>query len=156
MSDISTEITRLQNAKSKLIEFGNTFCPKLFDSANPITIDNIAEALTSFASKITGAVIVKTVSNSVTLQPLITAAETQERPVVIFVAAPAEMVQNLSAIPISQSCGAVFVKLTNKFSYQLGNYNISESKAGDIYIINPFTLDAIKANFSGVPDNVVS
>ena len=155
MSDISTEITRLQNAKSKLIEFGNTFCPKLFDSSNPVTIDNIAEALASFASKVTGTVLIKNVSNSDTLQPLITAAETQERPVVIFVAAPAAMVQNVSAIPISLSCGAVFVKLTNKFSYQLGDYNISGSVVGDIYIINPLTLDVTKANFNRVPDNVV-
>lgn len=153
MSDISTEITRLQNAKSKLIEFGNTFCPKLFDSSDPVTIDNIAEALASFASKVTGIVIIKTVSDSNTLQPLITSAEAQQRPIVIFTNGPVAMVQNLATIKILESCGAVFVRITKGFSYPLGNYDISQLTQGDVLIMNPFTLDITKLNFAGVPAN---
>lgn len=155
MSDISTEITRLQNAKSKLIEFGNTFCPKLFDSSDPVTIDNIAEALASFASKVTGTVLIKNVSNSDTLQPLIASAEVQQRPIVIFTNGPTEMVVNLAAIKISESCGAIFARLMKGFSYPLGDYNISQAAQGDVYIINPFTLDVTKLNFAGAPTNAV-
>lgn len=153
MSDISTEITRLQNAKSKLIEFGNTFCPKLFDSSDPVTIDNIAEALASFASKVTGTVLIKNVSNSDTLQPLIASAETQQRPIVIFVNGPTAMVANLGAIKISESCGAIFVRIMSTFSYPLGNYDVSTLTQGDVCIIDPFTSDVTKLNFAGAPTN---
>lgn len=45
MSDISTEITRLKDAKSDLISICNKLASKSVSTTNPPTIDNILKLL---------------------------------------------------------------------------------------------------------------
>ena len=45
MSDISTEITRLKDAKSDLISICNSLASKSVSTTNPPTVDNIVKLL---------------------------------------------------------------------------------------------------------------
>lgn len=137
MSDISTEITRLETAKNTLVTAMNTICPKLFNSDTPPTIDNIANVIASFQTKLSGTILIHSVASVDTLESLLTKAQNEQRPVVIFMIINTSLATNLSTIKIKESYGAYFINLKTRISYTIGDYSLSDSEVGDVYILDP-------------------
>jgi len=138
MSDISTEITRLENAKATLIALGNNLIPGLFDKDDPPTIDRIALLLNNNLKT--------AASDNITIFPAATEAEYNQIkedtlirdkiPLVVFYNNTGVGAQ-ISVLKTKDVCGARFVNATTRPSDVYGNVSLSNGVGGDIYVIDP-------------------
>lgn len=137
MSDISTEITRLKDAKSNLISICNSLASKSVSTTNPPTIDNILKLLQTIIGTPANARMEAGISSTYILDMYKKTGKAQQRPLV-YIYSPSQAVgEAITGTTVSEFHAAMFCAGTQKLSTTLGAYNLAEATANDIFFIDP-------------------
>lgn len=137
MSDISTEITRLKDAKSDLISICNKLASKSVSTTNPPTIDNILKLLWTIIGTPAHAKMEAGISATYILDMYKKTCKDQQRPLV-YIYNPSQAVGTVVAgSTVSDFHAAMFCAGTQKLSTTLGTYNLAEVTANDMFFIDP-------------------
>lgn len=137
MSDISTEITRLKDAKSDLILICNSLASKSVSTTNPPTIDNILKLLRTIIGTPAYAKIEAGISSTYILDMYKKTGKAQQRPLV-YIYNPSQTVgEAITGSTVSEFHAAMFCAGTQKLSTTLGTYNLAEATTNDIFFIDP-------------------
>lgn len=137
MSDISTEITRLKNAKSNLISICNSLTSKSVSTTNPPTIDNILKLLQTIIGTPANAKMEAGVSTVSILNMHQKTSKDQQRPLVYIYSPSQEVGEAITGTIVSEFHAAMFCAGTQKLSTTLGTYNLAEATTNDIFFIDP-------------------
>ena len=137
MSDISTEITRLKDAKSDLISICNILALKSVSTTNPPTVDNILKLLRTIIGTPANAKIEAGISATYILDMYKKTCKDQQRPLV-YIYNPSQAVgQAIAGSTVSEFHAAMFCAGTQKLSTTLGTYNLAEAITNDMFFIDP-------------------
>ena len=137
MSDISTEITRLKDAKSDLISICNSLASKSVSTINPPTVDNILKILRTINGTPANAKIEAGISTTYILDMYKKTCKDQQRPLV-YIYNPSQAVgQAITGSTVSEFHAAMFCAGTQKLSTTLGTYNLAEATTNDMFFIDP-------------------
>lgn len=137
MSDISTEITRLKDAKSDLISICNSLASKSVSTTNPPTIDNILKLLRTIIGTPAYAKIEYGISSAYVLNMYKKTSKVQQRPLV-YIYNPSQAVgAAINNTSVSDFHAAMFCAGTQKISATLGTYNLAEATTNDMFFIDP-------------------
>ena len=137
MSDISTEITRLKNAKSNLISICNSLASKSVNTTNPPTVDNILKLLQTIIGTPANAKMEAGISATYILDMYKKTCKDQQRPLV-YIYNPSQAVgQAIAGSTVSEFHAAMFCAGTQKLSTTLGTYNLAEATTNDMFFIDP-------------------
>ena len=137
MSDISTEITRLKNAKSNLISICNSLASKSVSTTNPPTIDNILKLLQTIIGTPANAKMEAGVSTVSILNMHQKTSKDQQRPLVYIYSPSQEVGEAITGTIVSEFHAARFCAGTQKLSTTLGTYNLAEATTNDMFFIDP-------------------
>lgn len=136
MSDISTEITKLKDAKSNLISICNSLASKSVSTTNPPTVDNILKLLRTIIGTPANAKIEAGISTTI-LDMFKKTCKDQQRPLV-YIYNPSQTVgQAIAGSAVSEFHAAMFCAGTQKLSTTLGTYNLAEAITNDMFFIDP-------------------
>ena len=154
MSYISTEITRLKNAKSNLISICNSLASKSVSTTNPPTIDNILKLLQTIIGTPANAKMEAGVSTVSILNMHQKTSKDQQRPLVYIYSPSQEVGEAITGTIVSEFHAAMFCAGTQKLSTTLGTCNLAEATTNDIFFIDP-NGTVTKWNAERVATNII-
>lgn len=137
MSDISTEITRLKDAKSDLISICNSLASKSVSTTNPPTVDNILKLLQTIIGTPANSKIEAGISTTYILDMYKKTCKAQQRPLVYIYNPSQTVVKAITGSTVSEFHAAMFCAGTQKLSTTLGTYNLAEAITNDMFFIDP-------------------
>ena len=159
MCDISTEITRLEKAKTSLITLGNRLVPGLFDKDDPPTIDRIALLLNNnLKTAASDNVSILSAATENEFNQIKEDTLTKDKiPLVVFYSNTAVGLK-ISSLETKDVCGARFVNAVTRISATFGNVSLNSGVGGDVYVIDPNGVECIYiagAGVSGAVDTLI-